>query len=94
MNHYKVIPFERKTSKRGGSILISVKTDLMYKIRKDLFNSDKDREILTIEIASKESKNMLFSCCYRPPNGITENLITYLTSIFQGVPNEKKKVLQ
>ena len=24
---------------------------------------------------------MLLSCCYRPPNGITENLTAYLTNI-------------
>ena len=41
----KAIPFERKTNKKGGPILIYVKTDLMYKIRKDLSNSDKDKEI-------------------------------------------------
>ena len=64
----------------------------MYKIRKDLSISDKDKEILTIEVISKEGKNMLISCCYRPPKGITENLTAYLASIFQGVQNEKKKI--
>ena len=61
INNHKAIPFERKTNKRGGSILIYVKIDLMYKIRKDLFISDKDKEILTIDIISKESKSTLFS---------------------------------
>ena len=64
----------------------------MYKIRKDLSISDKDKEISTIEIISKESKNMLISCCYRPPKGITENLTAYLASIFQGAQNEKKNI--
>ena len=91
INNYKSIPFERKTNKRGGSILIYVKTDFMYKIRKDLSIFDKYREILTIEIISKESKNMLLLCCYRSPKGITENLTAYLASIFQGVQNQKKK---
>ena len=62
----------------------------MYKIRKDLSISVKDEQILTIEIISKENKNMLISCSYRPPKGITENLAAYLASIFQGVQNEKK----
>ena len=56
----------------------------MYKIRKDLSISDKNKEILTIEIVSKGSKNMLLSCCYGPPKEI-------LASMFQGVQNEKKK---
>ena len=64
----------------------------MYKNKKYLSISDKDKEILTIEIISKESKNMFISCCYRPPKGITENLTAYLASIFQGVRNEKKKI--
>ena len=63
----------------------------MYKIRKDLSISDEDKEILTIEIISKQCKNMLLSCCYRPLKGLTENLTAYLASIFQGVQNEKKK---
>ena len=63
----------------------------MYKIRKDLSIFDKYSEILTIEIISKESKNMLLLCCYRSPKGITENLTAYLASIFQGVQNQKKK---
>ena len=91
INNYKAISFEGKTSKRGESILIYAKTNLMYKIRKDLSISDKDKEILTIEIISKESKNVLSSCCYRPPKGITENLTAYLYSTFQGAQNQKRK---
>ena len=49
-----------------GSILIYVKTDSMYNIKKALSISDKGKEILAIEIISKKIKNMLISCCYRP----------------------------
>ena len=83
INIYKTIPLGSKTNKKGRSILIYVRADLIYKIRKDLSIYGKDKEILVIEIISKESKHMLLSCCYRPPNDITENLITYLTSILQ-----------
>ena len=48
INSYKAILFERKTNKKRGSILIYVKTDLMYKIRKDLSISDEDKQILKI----------------------------------------------
>ena len=65
----------------------------MYKIRKGLSISDKGKEILTIEIISKESKNMLFPCCYIPLKGINEKLTAYFTSIFQGVQNEKKSFI-
>ena len=43
--------------------------------RKNLSLSDKDKEILTIEIISKEGKNILLSCCYKPPKGIMENCL-------------------
>ena len=83
INNYKAIPFKKKQIKGEDlflrkSIITYIKTDLMYKIRKDLSISDKDKEILTIEITSKESKNMLLSCCYRSPKGIMEILTTYL----------------
>ena len=91
ISNFKAIPFERKAYKRGGFLLIYIKTDLMHKIRRDLSISDKDKEVLTIETFNKESKNMLLSCCHRPPKGITENLTAYLASIFQGVQNGKKK---
>ena len=92
INNYKAIPFGRKRNKTRGSILIYVKTDLMYKLRKDLSIFDQGKEILIIEIISKESKNMLISCCYRPPKGKTENLTGYFASIFQGVQYENKKI--
>ena len=73
-----------------GSILIYAKTDSRYEIRKNRSISDKVKEILTIEIICKESKNMLLSCCYRPPEALKENLTFYLTYIFQRVLNQEK----
>ena len=64
------LTFERKTNKRGRSTLIYIKKNLMYRIRKDLSIYDRGKKILTIEITSIESKNMLLSCCYGPPKGI------------------------
>ena len=40
--------------------------------------SGKDKQILTIEISRENDKNILLSCCYRPPNGDSENLSTFL----------------
>ena len=44
-----------------------VRNDLSYKIRNDLFTSDGDREILTIELLTKSMKNIMVSCCYSHP---------------------------
>ena len=65
----------------------------MCKIRKDLSISDKDKEIMTINIIStviKESKNMLFFSCYKSTKGIMENITAHLSSTFQSLQNEKK----
>lgn len=40
---YKAIHYERQVSKRGGGLLIYIKSDLMYKIRHDLNISDCNR---------------------------------------------------
>ena len=69
---------ERKTNKRGGGVLIYIHKSLAYNLRNDLCVSDKDKEILTIEISRKNDKNILLSCCYRPPSGDSENLSAFL----------------
>ena len=40
--------------------------------------SNKDKEILTIETSRENDENIFLSCCYRPPNGGSENLSTFL----------------
>ena len=53
--------------------------------------SDKDNEILTIEISRENDKNILLSCCYRPPNGDSENLNTFLqNNIIEKFVSENK----
>ena len=44
-----------------------------------------------MRLSVKKAKNLLLSCCYRPPKDITGNLTAYLSPIFQRVQNEKKK---
>ena len=65
----------------------------MHKITKDFSILDKEKTILAIEIVSKESKNVLLSCCYIPPRDITKNLTDYLISIFQRAQNEKSLII-
>ena len=57
-------PYERsKKSRRGGRVLIFIKKNLSYKIRKDLSESDEHKEILFLEMLYKNSSNILLSCC-------------------------------
>ena len=37
-----------------------------------------DKETTTIEISRENDKNILLSCCYRPPSGDSENLSGFL----------------
>ena len=76
--NFDIISQERKTNKRDGGLLIYINKSLAYNLRNDLCVSDKDKEILTIEISRKNNKNILLSCCYRPPCGDSENLSTFL----------------
>ena len=46
---------------------------LTFDLRNGLCVSDKDKEILTIEI-SRENQNIL-RCYYSPPNGDSENIL-------------------
>ena len=62
----------------------------MYRIRNDLCVSDGDREILSIEIINKESKNYIISCCYKPPTGDTKMFAAHLHKNFQSGNSEKK----
>ncbi|XP_065654575.1 uncharacterized protein LOC136081205 [Hydra vulgaris] len=65
---------------------------LRHCCRNDLCVSDGDGEILTIEIINERTKNILISCCYRPPDGVSENLSMFLQQkVIAKGNNEKKK---
>ena len=90
LDNYKAIHSERKTKKKGGGVLIYIKTNLMYRIRDDLSVSGGDREYMTIEIINKGTKIYIISCCYKPPNGNTKNFTAHLNKIFQSANSEQK----
>ena len=57
------IPYERSKKNRGGGVLIFIKKNLSYKIRKDVSESDEHKEILSLEVSCENSSNILLSCC-------------------------------
>ena len=65
--NFDIISQERKTNK-----------SLACNLRNHLCVSDKDKEILTIQISKENDKNILLGCCYRPPSGDSENLSAFL----------------
>lgn len=81
-----------KQIKNGGGIMVYVRSNLMYKIRKDLSVSDADREDISIEIVNKESKNYIISCCYRPPRRNINKFSAFLDKSLQRSNSDKKGV--
>ena len=89
--NFDIISQERKTNKRGGGVLIYIRKSLAYNLCNDMCVSDKDKDILTIEISRKNDKNILLSCCYRPPSGDSENISAFLQNkIIEKSVSEKK----
>ena len=84
------ISYERSRGRRGGIVLIFIKKNLSYKIRKDLSESDEHKEILYMEISYKNSSNILLSCCYKPPKGDNDILSMFLKQVFKKSTAEKK----
>ncbi|XP_065683499.1 uncharacterized protein LOC136096317 [Hydra vulgaris] len=89
--HFNIISLERQINKRGGGVLIYAHKTLRRVFRGDLSISDSDEEVLTIEIESNQTKNLLISCCYRPPAGMSENLSMFLHNVIKKGDTEKKK---
>ena len=75
---------------RGGGVLIFIKKNLSYQIRKDLSESDKHKEIFSLKVTHKNSSNILLSCCYKPPKGDNDILSMFLKQVFEKSAAEKK----
>ena len=72
-------------------MLLYIHKRLKCNLRNDLCVSDKDKELLTIEISRENDTNILLSHCYRPPNGDSENLSTFLqNNMIEKSVSEKK----
>ena len=79
-----------KKSRRGGGVLIFIKKNLSYKIRKDISESNKHKEIPSLEILYKNFFNILLSCCYKPPKCDNDILSIFLKEVFKKSAGEKK----
>ena len=77
LNFY-IISKERKTNQRVCGVLILIHKNRKCNLCNDLCVSDKDKEILTIEMLREKDRNFLLSCCYRPPNVDSEKLSPFL----------------
>lgn len=92
LNNYVAIHSGRRTGKRGGGLLIYIRSNLMFKTRTDLSISEANREFLTLEVILNESKNCIISCCYKPPDQRMSKFSEHLTTILKKSEKENKKV--
>ena len=91
--NYEPIHCQRKTNKRGGGVLIYIRQNLNYKIRNDLTFSNSDNELLTVEIINENTKNLIVTCCYRPPSGNQNTINSQLTKVLQSSTSENKNYI-
>ena len=90
-NHFEELLRHLHYNGNSLDLNIYIHKRLNCNLRNDLCVSDKDKEILTIEISRENDKNILLSCCYRPPNGDSENLSMFLqNNIIEKSVSEKK----
>ena len=76
--NFGIITQERRINQCKGGVLIYIQISLTCNLRNDLCASDKDKEILTIEISRENDKSIPLCCCYRLPNGDSEKLSAFL----------------
>ena len=91
--NFDIISQERKANNRGGGVLIYIRQSLACNLGNDLRKSEKYEEILTTGISMENDKNILLSCCYRPPSGDSESLSAFLLNkIIEKSISEKKEL--
>ena len=64
--------------------------DIKFKIIENLSVSDGNNECISVEIENKNSKSLLITCSYRPPNGANKEFINYLENVFKSTNAENK----
>ena len=86
---------KRNWQKRGwqGGILIYLKSDIKFKVIKDISVSDGDNECVTVEIKNKNSKNWLTTCRYRLPSGAIKGPDSFLENAFKKANTKSKLVI-
>jgi exonuclease III len=88
---FKIIRKDRP-NRKGGGVAIYIKESIIYKERHDL-SSLNDIENIWIEIVTPSSReNVLLSCCYRPPNSMSD-YYNKMVDIIEMANNENKEII-
>ena len=73
--NYTPIHQIRKTSNKGGGLVLYITKTITFNALEKLSNNNKHIESLSVEIIRKNQKNIILSCIYRPPRG-DPNILT------------------
>ena len=84
------VPYKISETGRWDGVLIFIKKNLSYKIRKDFSESDEHKETISLEISNRNSSNTLLSCCCKPTNGDHYILSMFLKQVLKNSTAEKK----
>ena len=57
-----------RNDRRGGGVLIAIKTDSFKSVKEFSPQEQKELEIVSAELRTVEGKKILYCCCYRPPD--------------------------
>ena len=80
LSGYDVVRLDRNVNGRnGGGVCIYIRSNLNFRIRKDLAN--KDLEFLLVEISKPRSKPFLVDTWYRPPSSPQESKLLCLKKL-------------
>ena len=80
--NYEGIHYGRKTNKSRDGVLIYIRNDFC------VFGGD--REILATELLRNNMKNVIVSCCYKPPNGNWKNHCDHVKKVLTNATMEYK----
>ena len=84
------VPYKISETGRWDGVLIFIKKNLSYKIRKDFSESDEHKETISLEISNRNSSNTLLSCCCKPTNGDHYILSMFLKQVLKNSTAENK----
>uniref|UniRef100_A0A1A8GC74 Helentron 4 helitron-like transposon replicase/helicase/endonuclease n=1 Tax=Nothobranchius korthausae TaxID=1143690 RepID=A0A1A8GC74_9TELE len=81
--------FMNRNNKRGGGVALYVCHNLKSKVIHNMSTAIQDvMEMITIEIISEKTKNIIISCIYRAPGSCVEPCTNTITEMLSGICNK------
>ncbi len=85
---YSIHRLDRSNNKTGGGVLIAVKNSLPS----TTYTTGVSAEIIGVNITLRQNYNVLFLCCYKPPNADNNVFIKNLNLVLSEAANKFSKI--